>query len=74
MQFYFSEPEVDYQNEADNQNEAYDITYEEGEGRTTINIQPPQRLNDYIRFSDSIMNDDGELVKVGSLCLLKLNQ
>jgi len=41
MQFYFSKPEVDYQNEADNHNEVDDITYEEG--RPTINIQPPPR-------------------------------
>ncbi|CAJ2656171.1 unnamed protein product [Trifolium pratense] len=36
-------------------------------GRPTRNVQPPQRLNDRVRFSDTAMTDEGEIIQLAML-------
>jgi len=61
-----SESEAD-ETEAEEQIENVETIDEGGAKRPTRNIQPPARLNDYERFPDSTINDEGDMVQLAML-------
>jgi len=60
------ESEAD-ETKAEEQIENVENIDERGASRPTRNIQPPVRLNDYERFPDSAMNDEGDIVQLAML-------
>ena len=52
------------EHEPEEQVENVEVLEEGGVNRPTKNIQPHQRLNDYVRFLDTSVSDDGDLTQL----------
>jgi len=71
--FYLSDSESEAdETEAEEQIENVEIIDEGGTRRPTRNIQPRARFNDYERFPDSTINDEGDTVQLAMLAEVEL--
>jgi hypothetical protein len=70
-QFFLSDSEID-EMETEEEVENVEATYEGGARRTIRNIQPPARLNDYERFPNIGVNDEGDVIQLAMLAEAEL--